>query len=160
MKSLGFLTGTFEKEQLMAKHPSETARRLAEDARRAAQMAADAGKEGAEAVQRTAGGAQDGLAQSGAVIADGMQSISREMMDLTQRSLEKSLSRFGRLAQCRTPQDFFATQNEIFRENLEEFLNSARRITEMSMRMSEGAAKTVGAIPASVGGEVVPFRQR
>ena len=149
--------GPFRKEELMARDPGETAWRMAEDAKRAAQTAADAGKdavrEGAEAARRTA-------TQSGALIADGMQLISREMMDLTRRSIEQSLRRFGMLAHCRTPQDLLAAQSEIVRETLEDFAASARRIAEISNRMAGGAAKTLGAIPKAASGEVVAFRRR
>jgi hypothetical protein len=42
---------------------------------------------------------------------------------------------------CRTPQDFAAVQSEFLRDNLESFLQCARRIAEKSMQMADEATK-------------------
>ncbi|MFZ0457152.1 MAG: phasin family protein [Rhodoplanes sp.] len=45
------------------------------------------------------------------------------------------------LLRCRSPQDFTAVQSELLRDNLESFLQCARRIAEKSMQMAEEATK-------------------
>lgn len=53
----------------------------------------------------------------------------------------RSVKRFDSLLRCRTPQDFAAVQSEFLRDNLESFLQCARRIAEKSMQMADEATK-------------------
>jgi hypothetical protein len=79
--------------------------------------------------------------QSGTVIAGAMQNISREMFDFARKRVEQNLQRVDELANCRTPQEMLAAQSDLMRDNLEDFVQSTRRISEISMEMADEAAR-------------------
>jgi len=80
---------------------------------------------------------------SSAVIAESLQSISREWMEFARSHFERNLARCNELSRCRTPQDFAAVQSEAVRENLEGALHSARRTAEISARAVDSAMKNL-----------------
>jgi Phasin protein len=53
------------------------------------------------------------------LIAESLQSISREWMEFARSRLERNLAHFDELARCRTPQDLAAVKSEAVRDNLE-----------------------------------------
>ena len=83
----------------------------------------------------------DAIIHSSAVLAEVAQSISREWANFARERMEQNFTRFDALLRCRTPQDFTAVQSELLRDNLESFLQCARRIAEKSMQMAEEATK-------------------
>src|SRR5262245_11728752 len=80
---------------------------------------------------------------SSALIAEGLQNISREWMEFARSRLERNLARCDELARCRTPQDLAQVQSEAVRENLEGALHSARRTAEISARAVDSAMKNL-----------------
>jgi hypothetical protein len=87
----------------------------------------------------------DAIIQSSSVLAEVTQSISREWVNFTRERMEQNLNRFESLLRCRTPQDMAAVQSEFLRDNLESFLQCARRIAETSMQMADEATKRTAA---------------
>jgi phasin family protein len=85
----------------------------------------------------------EALVQSGSIIAGGMQSISREMFEVAHNRLEQNLRRADSLISCRTPQELVTAHSEFVRENLEDFVQSTRRIAEISMQMADETARRV-----------------
>ncbi|MGZ8388191.1 MAG: phasin family protein [Rhodoplanes sp.] len=83
----------------------------------------------------------DAIIHSSSVLAEVSQSISREWVNFTRERMEQNLNRFDSLMRCRTPQDFAAVQSEFLRDNLESFLQCARRIAEKSIQMADEATK-------------------
>jgi hypothetical protein len=83
----------------------------------------------------------DAILQSSSVLAEVSQSISREWVNFTHERMEQNFNRFESLLRCRTPQDLAAVQSEFLRDNLESFLQCARRIAEASMQMADEATK-------------------
>lgn len=81
------------------------------------------------------------IVQSGTIIADGMQTIFREMFEFARKQLEQNIRRVNSLANCRTSQEMVAAQSDLFRDNLEGCLQSTRRISEISMQMAGEAAR-------------------
>lgn len=98
------------------------------------------GEEAQQAAQRSSVNL-DAVIGSSAAIAEAMQKISREWMEFAQSRLEQNLERFQALTRCRTPQDFAAVQSEVVRDNLEGFVQSARRTAEISARMADDAMR-------------------
>ena len=68
-----------------------------------------------------------------------ISSISREWLNFTRECMEQNVNQFESLLRCRTPQDITAVQSEILRDNLESFLQCARRIAKISMRVPDEA---------------------
>jgi phasin family protein len=83
------------------------------------------------------------IVQSGTILAGGMQNISREMLEFTRNRMEQNLHRVDALANCRTPQEIFAAQSDLMRDSLEDFVQSTRRISEISMQMADEAARKI-----------------
>jgi len=59
--------------------------------------------------------------------------------------MEENVKRFEQLLHCRTPQDFAAVHSELWRDNLESFLQYARRIAETSMQATDAATRRMSA---------------
>ena len=85
--------------------------------------------------------------QSGSIVASGMQSISREMVEVARKGLEQNLRRADSLTSCRTPQELVAAHSDFVRENLEDFFQSTRRIAEISMQTDDKTARRVTTQP-------------
>jgi hypothetical protein len=51
------------------------------------------------------------------------------------------------LTYCRTPQELVAAQSDLMRDNVEAFVNSTRRIAEISMQMADQAARKMNDVP-------------
>ena len=85
----------------------------------------------------------DAIMHSGSVLAEVTQGISREWVNFTRERMEQILNRFESLLRCRTPQELAAIQSEFLRDNLESFLQCARRVAEMSMRKADEATKRI-----------------
>jgi hypothetical protein len=98
------------------------------------------GEEAHKAAQKSSDNI-DAIIHSSSVLAEVSQSISREWVNYTRERMEQNLNRFDSLMRCRTPQDFAAVQSEFLRDNLESFLQCARRIAEKSIQMADEATK-------------------
>jgi len=91
-----------------------------------------AGAEGAQVMARTMQEAvQTGLSTA-SELARGVQDVSREWFELSQKRLLKNLDGLSSLAQCRSVPDFMAVQTSLIRDNLEQTLDNSRRMVERS----------------------------
>jgi hypothetical protein len=108
------------------------------------------GEEAHKAVQKSSNNL-DAIIQSSSVLAEVTQSITREWLNFTRERMEQNLNRFETLLRCRTPQDVTEVQSEIVRDNLESFLQCARRIAEISMQAvaDEATKRTAEAVEAA-----------
>jgi hypothetical protein len=84
----------------------------------------------------------EAILHSSALIADGVQTISREWLAFVQNRAEKSMAQLEALTNCRSVQDCIAAQTDLVRDNLEDLLQTARRVAEVSTRMVDQAAQT------------------
>jgi hypothetical protein len=98
------------------------------------------GEEIREAAQKSSDNL-DAIIQLSSVVAEVTQCISREWLNFTRERMEQILNRFESLLRCRTPQGIAAIQSEIVRDNLESFLQCARRIAKITMQMPDEATK-------------------
>lgn len=120
---------------------SDMATRLTE--RSADQVARAFGISGEEAQQAAQMSTRNiaAIVQSSTVIAEGVQSISRECLEFARHRMESNISRLESLMRARTPQDLAVIQSDAVREGLEEFLQSTRRIAELSVHMADEAVR-------------------
>jgi hypothetical protein len=118
---------------------SQTANKLAATSMQQLSRASGVAGENTEgATQRSLANVET-IVQSGALIAGAMQDISREFLDFAQRRMQQNIDSLDKLANCRTPQDFLTAQSELARSQIEDFIQSTRRIAEVSLRMAEEA---------------------
>ena len=83
--------------------------------------------------------------QASAVLTRGVQDLSREWFRLTQERLQKNLDDFGALARCRSLPDVMAAQSNLLRDNLEQTVESTRRIAEIATRVANEASQALTA---------------
>jgi hypothetical protein len=83
------------------------------------------------------------VVQASAVLTRGVQDLSREWFSLTQERLQKNLDDFGALARCRSIPDVMAAQSTLMRDNLEQTIESTRRIGEVATRVANEASQTL-----------------
>ena len=121
--------------KLAAKLAEQTANQFS----RTVGISADGSRDAAEKSSTN----MEAIAGSTAVVAEGLQNMSREWMDFVQTRMQHNLERLNALASCRTTQEFAAVQSELIRDNLEGMLQSARRTAEISTRMADDAMKNM-----------------
>ena len=83
----------------------------------------------------------ESIVQSGTILAGGLQSISRAWFDFARKSMEQNLDRVETLTSCRSPHEILAAHSDLMRDSLEEFVQSTRRIAEISLQTTEEAAR-------------------
>ena len=104
-----------------------------------------AGAEGAQTMALTMQEAvQTGLSTA-SELARGVQDVSREWFELSQKRLLKNLDGLSSLAQCRSVPDFMAVQTALIRDNLEQTLDNSRRMAELTRQLADEASRIVTA---------------
>jgi hypothetical protein len=83
------------------------------------------------------------ITESSAHMTDGLRDASAEWKAFAQNSIEHNLDRVNALLGCRSIDQCVAVQTELVRDNLEAFLQSARRMSEIYARVAEEAARRV-----------------
>jgi phasin family protein len=99
----------------------------------------DAGRNAAEQSTRNL----ESIAHSGTVITNGMQAISYEMAEFARKRVERNMERMDALTKCRTAHDIVEAQTEFVRDNLEDFVQSTRRIAELATQMADEASRRI-----------------
>jgi hypothetical protein len=121
---------------------SETAARIAE--RAFGQFARVFGVTGDNAQQATHQSSRnvEAILHSSAILADGVQTISREWLTFVQNRAERSMAQLEALSNCRSMQDCIAVQTDLVRDNLQDLLATTKRVAEVSTRMVDEAVQT------------------
>src|SRR5215217_6917390 len=83
------------------------------------------------------------VAQSSTVLTRGLQEVSREVVSRSQQRLQRNLDGLQALARCRSMTDLVEVQSSLLRDNLEQTLESSRRLAELTLQMTDEATKTV-----------------
>jgi phasin family protein len=83
------------------------------------------------------------VAQAGTVLARGVQDVSREWFELSQKRLQMNLDGLSSLARCRSVPDFVAVQTSLIRDNLEQTLDNSRRMAELTQQLADKASRIV-----------------
>jgi phasin family protein len=122
---------------------SDMATKLTE--RSADQLARVFGLSGDEAQQAAQQSSRNfgAIMQSSVVLSQGAQNISREWFDFARKRMEENLNLLEAVTRCRTPQDIAAIQTNVVRDNLEDLLQSTRRIADISMRLADEAVRKI-----------------
>jgi hypothetical protein len=82
------------------------------------------------------------VTQSGAVLARGLQDVSREVFELSQKRLQRNLDGLNQIARCRSVADLVAAQSSLLRDNLEQTLDNSRRLAELTIQVTEEATRS------------------
>ena len=120
---------------------SESARRFTDQVTQAYGLSGDK----REALTHQASQNLEVISEAGALLTRGFQDISREWFSLLQESQQKNLDGFSALVRCRSVPDFMAVQSGLIRDNLEQTIESTRRIAEVSTRVANEATQALTA---------------
>jgi hypothetical protein len=82
-------------------------------------------------------------AKSSTALARGVQDVSREVVDRSQKRLQRNLDGLQALARCRSMTDVVEVQSSLLRDNLEQTMENSRRIAELTIQMADEAVRSV-----------------
>jgi hypothetical protein len=99
----------------------------------------------AEELARTSSQNIEAVSQASTMLARGFHEASQEWFGLARDQISKNMDALNRLAQCRSMQDVVAIQSELMRDNLQQTIDTSRRIAELSTRVANEAARTIQA---------------
>lgn len=100
------------------------------------------GSEAQRATERSARNAET-ILYSATAASKGLNGLSQEYFQLVRRQLETSMDRASELWRCRSPHDVVALQSDIVGDALGSFLESSRRMADLSLKLTEDAAAHV-----------------
>ena len=100
-----------------------------------------------QATEQSVGNA--GFGQPSSIVAVGMNAISRELLEQTAEQMGQSLQAMNALVRSRSPQELFALQSDLLKGNLERFVHSSRRISEISMQTALEATRRMSPFSAA-----------
>lgn len=85
----------------------------------------------------------EAMAQANTVLVRGAEDISREWLELAQSRLQRNLDGFNALSRSRSLQEFAAAHTDLVRDNMQQVIDTGRRVAEVSVRVANEAARTV-----------------
>jgi phasin family protein len=85
----------------------------------------------------------EAVSQASTVLARGFQEVSQEWFGFAHERLTKNIEALGRFAHCRSAQDFVALQSEVARDNMQQAIETGRRLGQVSARVADEAARIV-----------------
>ncbi len=83
------------------------------------------------------------LSKASTVLIQGMQEVSREWMGMTQDNLRRGTDMLQQMSQVKSFPDMLDAQADMMRESLQQMIESARRIGEISVRAATEASDAV-----------------
>jgi len=82
----------------------------------------------------------DAWVKSGTVLAKGLQGFNKSLADLTRQSMEQSVIITQAFLSCKTLADIAKVNNEIVKKNYDQAIEESRRLTDMSIKLTEDVA--------------------
>jgi hypothetical protein len=83
------------------------------------------------------------VAQASGSLAKAIKDISHECFEFARKRMAHNLDWFDALMRCRTPQELAGVQSDFVRDNLEDLLQTSRRMAEISVRMADREVRNV-----------------
>jgi phasin family protein len=85
----------------------------------------------------------EAVVEFNSLFTQGMQTLGQELMSSFQASLEENTSASTKLFACKTVQDVVSTQNELFEASCTKAMDQSKKITDMSVKLSENASAPI-----------------
>jgi hypothetical protein len=96
-----------------------------------------------QATRQTSRKVEAATALAGTLEDISVADITAEWLSFVPRQARRNFDHWHAMMNCRTPQDFATTQSELFRDNLDDVLQSWRRIAERSMQVGGKVGRKV-----------------
>lgn len=93
---------------------------------------------------RRAGEGLGAVMQSGAILAGAAQTVSQEWLNYAQAATRRNVEAMTSMARCRTMRELIDAQNDRLIEEMGEFMQSSRRISERVLAAAQDAAGAIG----------------
>ena len=106
-----------------------------------------------EEISRRSSESLQAVIEASTVLAQGAQEVSQQLFDFVQGQLQRNLDAVNRIARSRSVQDVMAVQSELVRENLQQVIDTNRRVAELSARVADEAARTIQTRASSSAGQ-------
>jgi hypothetical protein len=126
-------------QQSGSKMASQLAGRYMEQVARTVGVSGDNAQQSTEQSLRNT----ESIVQSGTILALGMSAISPEWIDFARKGMEQNLQSMDALLNARTSQALLAVQNDLVRANLQDFVQNARHLAEISLQVADEAARKI-----------------
>lgn len=98
------------------------------------------GETASQTLQRSSGNLQ-ALVDATSIIADGLQDLSGELTQFVQNRTEQHLELMDKAFACRSPHELMALQAQMARDQLEAFLQAAKRTSERTTQVTDRAVR-------------------
>src|SRR5215207_2602692 len=83
------------------------------------------------------------VSQASSVLMKGAQEVSHAWFGFAQERVQKNMDGLSRLASVRSVQDFIAVQSGLVRDNLQQVIDTNKRMAEVSLRTADEAARSI-----------------
>src|SRR5215207_2855991 len=83
------------------------------------------------------------VSQASSVLMKGAQEVSHAWFGFAQERVQKNMDGLSRLASVRSVQDFVAVQSDLVRDNLQQVIDTNKRMAEVSLRTADEAARSI-----------------
>ena len=97
----------------------------------------------AEELARRASQNLQAVSQASTVLVRGLEEASHEWIGAVQDRVTKTVDGLNRLVGCRSVQDFVAVQSDLVRDDLQQVIDTNKRVAELSVRIAEEAARII-----------------
>lgn len=78
---------------------------------------------------------------AGTALARGLQDVSRECFELSQKRMQRNLDGLNNLTRCRSMADLLAAQSSLIRDNVELTVDNSRRLAELAIQVADEATR-------------------
>jgi hypothetical protein len=95
----------------------------------------------------------EAIGQSNNTLVEAVQKISLECFEFASKRMAQNLDWFDALMRCRTPQELTTVQSDFARDNLDDLLQTIRRMAEISIQTADQEVRNVTETLALVPGE-------
>ncbi len=85
----------------------------------------------------------DAVVQSSTILSQGLESLSREMLDFTQKQLEASVETAKKLSAVTSPREFLDIQAQFARQSFDRALAESAKISEMTFKVANEAMQPI-----------------